>query len=123
LRGFYSTVPREYREAALVGGAGELRVLWSVYAPLSWSAALVLFLFQFTWIWNDLLFGLVLSTSPSVRPVMPSLDGLMGVYGASSMPVVLAGTVVTALPTVVLFFGLRRHFTRGLTLVARAGKA
>ena len=62
LRGFYSTVPREYREAALVEGASEARILGSIYVPLSRSAALVLFLFQFTWIWNDLLFGIV---SPS----------------------------------------------------------
>jgi multiple sugar transport system permease protein len=119
LRGFYSTVPREYREAALVEGASEARILGSIYVPLSRSAALVLFLFQFTWIWNDLLFGIVLSTSPSVRPVMASLSSLMGVYAGSSYPVVLSGALIAASPTLLLFFGLRRFFTQGLTLVAR----
>ena len=121
LRGFYSTVPRELREAALVEGATEGRVLRSIYAPLSVSAALVLFLFQFTWIWNDLLFGLVLTNTPSVRPVMPSLTSLMGLYGASSMPVQLSGALIAALPMLVLFFTLRRFFTEGLSLVARRG--
>jgi multiple sugar transport system permease protein len=121
LRGFYSTVPREYREAALVEGASETRILLSIYVPLSRSAALVLFLFQFTWIWNDLLFGIVLSVSPSVRPVMASLSSLLGVYASSSLPVVLSGALIAASPTLLLFFGLRRFFTQGLTLVARRG--
>lgn len=121
LRGFYSTVPREFREAALVEGASEARILLSLYFPLARSAMLVLFLFQFTWIWNDLLFGIVLSTSPSVRPVMASLSSLLGVYAGSSLPVVLAGALVAASPTLLLFFGLRRFFTRGLMLVARHG--
>jgi multiple sugar transport system permease protein len=119
LRGFYSTVPSEYREAALVEGAHEVRILRSVYAPLSVSAALVLFLFQFTWIWNDLLFGIVLSSSPSVHPVMASLSSLMGLYGGSSLPVELAGTLIAASPMLVLFFTLRRFFTQGLSLVVR----
>jgi multiple sugar transport system permease protein len=119
LRGFYSTVPRELREAALVEGAREVRILRSVYAPLSISAALVLFLFQFTWIWNDLLFGIVLTSSPSDRPVMASLSSLMGVYGGSSLPVELAGTLIAASPMLVLFFCLRRFFTQGLSLVVR----
>jgi len=119
LRGFYSTVPKELREAALVEGAHEVRILRSVYAPLSISAALVLFLFQFTWIWNDLLFGIVLTSSPSDRPVMASLSSLMGVYGGSSLPVELAGTLIAASPMLVLFFCLRRFFTQGLSLVVR----
>lgn len=121
LRGFYSTVPSEYREAALVEGASEARILGTIYVPLSRSAVLVLFLFQFTWIWNDLLFGIVLSSSPSVRPVMASLSSLLGVYGGSSLPVVLSGALVAASPTLFLFFGLRRFFVQGLTLVARQG--
>ncbi|HUB69742.1 MAG TPA: carbohydrate ABC transporter permease [Acidimicrobiales bacterium] len=119
LRGFYSTVPGEYREAALVEGAGEARILRSVYAPLSVSAALVLFLFQFTWIWNDLLFGIVLASSPSVHPVMASLSSLMGVYGGSSLPVELSGALIAASPMLVLFFTLRRFFTQGLSLIVR----
>jgi multiple sugar transport system permease protein len=119
LRGFYSTVPSELREAALVEGASEARILGSIYAPLSVSAVLVLFLFQFTWIWNDLLFGIVLTSSPSVRPVMASLSSLMGVYGGSSLPVELAGTLIAASPMLVLFFTLRRFFTQGLSLVVR----
>ncbi len=121
LRGFYSTVPRDYREAALVEGAPEIRVLQLIYMPLARSAMLVLFLFQFTWIWNDLLFGIVLTSSPGVRPVMASLSSLMGVYAGTSFPVVLAGALVAASPTLLLFFGLRRHFTQGLTLLAKRG--
>ena len=71
LRGFYSTVPRDYREAALVEGAAEIRVLQLIYMPLARSAMLVLFLFQFTWIWNDLL----LRDRPHLVTVGPPRDG------------------------------------------------
>ena len=76
----------------------------------------MLLLFQFTWIWNDLLFGLVLSTSDGVRPITPSLLGLQGVYANSGPPVVLAGALIGSLPTVVLFLFLGRYLLRGLVL-------
>lgn len=119
LRSFFSTVPDELAQAARVDGSGEFRIFCQIYLPLSVSALLVLFLFQFTWIWNDLLFGLVLGVSDSVRPVMPSLTGLMGVYSGISYTVVLAGALVASAPTLVLFLGLQKYFLEGLTLSAR----
>lgn len=119
LRSFFSTVPDELAQAARVDGSGEFRIFCQIYLPLSVSALLVLFLFQFTWIWNDLLFGLVLSNSPEVRPVMASLSSLMGVYAGTSFTVILAGALVASLPTLVIFLGLQRYFMEGLTLVAR----
>ena len=120
LRNFFTTVSEEIPEAARVDGCGHFRIFWSMYLPLSKSALAVLFLFQFTWIWNDLLFGLTLSNSPGVRPVMPALDGLMGIYSSTSMPVLLAGCLVASAPTVLLFAGLQRYFMQGLTLSAKA---
>ncbi|GHO96416.1 permease [Reticulibacter mediterranei] len=119
LRSFFSTVPDEIAQAARVDGSSEFRIFCQLYLPLSVSALLVLFLFQFTWIWNDLLFGLVLSNSPEVRPVMASLSSLMGVYAGTSFTIILAGALVASLPTLVIFLGLQRYFMEGLTLVAR----
>lgn len=119
LRSFFGTVPAEIAQAARVDGSSEFRIFVQIYLPLSVSALLVLFLFQFTWIWNDLLFGLVLSNSSDVRPVMASLSSLMGVYAGTSFTVVLAGALVASLPTLLIFLGLQRYFMEGLTLVAR----
>jgi multiple sugar transport system permease protein len=120
LRGYFSTIPGDYAEAARIDGSSELRIFAKLYLPMSVSALAVLFLFQFTWIWNDLLFGLVLSNSSSIRPVMPSLMSLMGVYAGSSFPVVLAGALVAAAPTLLLFFGLQKYFLEGLTLFVKS---
>lgn len=116
MRGYFTTIPNEIVGAARVDGATEARIFRSVYMPMSFSAIAVVFLFQFTAIWNDLLFGLVLSSSNSVRPVMPSLFGLFGVYSSSAIPVVLAGALLAAGPTIILFFGLQKYFLRGLVM-------
>lgn len=121
LRGFFSTIPAELQDAARLDGAGDFRIYWRIFLPLARGPIAVLLLFQFTWIWNDLLFGLVLSTSDGVRPIMPSLLGMQGVYANSGPPIVLAGALIGSLPTVVLFLFLGRYLLRGLTLTA--GKA
>lgn len=119
MRGFFSTVPEEIVEAARLDGCSEIGILFRIYLPLSLAALLVVFLLQFTWIWNDLLFGLVLGVSDNVRPVMPSLTSLMGVYSGISFTVVLAGALVASAPTLLLFLGLQKYFLEGLTLSAR----
>ena len=116
MRGFFSTIPQEVQDAARLDGASDFRIYWRIFLPLARGPIAVLLLFQFTWIWNDLLFGLVLSTSDGVRPITPSLLGLQGVYANSGPPVVLAGALIGSLPTVVLFLFLGRYLLRGLVL-------
>ncbi len=117
--GFFSTIPQELVGAARVDGCSDIGIFFRIYLPLSFAALLVVFLLQFTWIWNDLLFGLVLSVSNNVRPVMPSLTSLMGVYSGTSFTVILAGALVASAPTLVLFLGLQKYFLEGLTLTAK----
>jgi ABC-type glycerol-3-phosphate transport system permease component len=116
LRGFFSTIPAEIQDAARLDGAGDFRIYWRIFMPLARGPIAVLFLFQFTWIWNDLLFGLVLSTSDGIRPIMPSLLGMQGVYASTGPPILLAGALIGSLPTVILFLVLGRYLLRGLTL-------
>jgi multiple sugar transport system permease protein len=118
MRGFFATIPGEVQDAARLDGAGDFRVYWRIFLPLSRGPIAVLLLFQFTWIWNDLLFGLVLSTSDGVRPIMPSLLGMQGVYANSGPPIVLGGALIGSLPTLVLFLFLGRYLLRGLMLTA-----
>lgn len=116
LRGFFLTVPWQIQEAASLDGASSWRTFWSIMFPLAKAPLILLILIQFTWIWNDLLFGLVLSRSTDVRPIMVALVGMMGVYGASDGPSVIAATLIGSAPTLILFLALQRYFVRGLTL-------
>jgi multiple sugar transport system permease protein len=120
MRGAFSTISREVLEAARLDGCRDFDVYRRICMPLARGSIAVLFLFQFTWIWNDLIFGLVLSTSDGVRPVMPSLAGMQGLYATQGPPIVLAAALIASLPTIVLFLLLRNYMIRGLTLTAGA---
>ncbi|MGA8115177.1 MAG: carbohydrate ABC transporter permease [Actinocatenispora sp.] len=117
-RNFLITVPREIAESAELDGASWPRMFFSIHLPLARSALLAAFIFQFTWIWNDLLFGITLSLSPNVRPVMATLADLNGSYSTVGPPVVLAGALVASVPTVVLFFVFQRFFVNSLKLTS-----
>ena len=103
MRGAFSTISREVLEAARLDGCRDFDVYWRICMPLARGSIAVLFLFQFTWIWNDLIFGLVLSTSDGVRPIMPSLAGMQGLYATQGPPIVLAAALIASLPTILLF--------------------
>jgi multiple sugar transport system permease protein len=120
MRGAFSTISREILEASRLDGCRDFTVYWRICMPLSRGSIAVLFLFQFTWIWNDLIFGLVLSTSDGVRPVMPTLAGMQGLYATQGPPIVLAAALIASLPTIILFLLLRNYMIRGLTLTAGA---
>jgi multiple sugar transport system permease protein len=120
MRGFFSTVPAELQEAARLDGCRDFGVYRRIFMPLARGPIAVLFLFQFTWIWNDLIFGLTLAKSDGIRPIMPSLLGMQGIYSQNGPPTVLAGALVASLPTVALFLFLRRYMIRGLTLTVGA---
>lgn len=116
MRGFFLTVPWELQEAAVLDGASSWQVFWRLMLPLARAPLLLLFLIQFTYIWNDLLFGLVLSQSEGVRPIMVALVGMQGVYGATAAPTIIAATLLASGPTLLLFLFLQRYFIQGLTL-------
>ena len=116
LRNQFTTIEYEIVEAAQLDGLSNFGVYLRIYMPLSVAAVAALFLFQFTWIWNDLLFGLTLSKSPDVRPIMAGLAGLRGTYAAQNIPGVLAGALLASIPTVLIFVALGRYLLRGMTL-------
>jgi multiple sugar transport system permease protein len=119
IRNHFVSIPQEISEAARLDGAGPLRVFAQIFAPLSLNAFATVFILQFTWIWNDLLFGLTLSRSPEIRPIMTALAGLQGQYASASVPVVLAGALIVSVPTFILFFSVQGVFVRGLSVTTR----
>lgn len=116
MRNFLSGIAHQVFEAAVVDGANTWRIFWQIYLPMSFSALVAVFILQATFVWNDLLLGLVLSQSDDVRPLMTSLSSLQSTYGGSTLPIVLAGGLMVSLPTVVLFLATQRFFSRGLNL-------
>jgi multiple sugar transport system permease protein len=120
MRGTFSTISRELLEAARLDGCRDFGIYWRICLPLSRGSIAVLFLFQFTWTWNDLIFGLVLSTSDGVRPIMPTLAGMQGIYATQGPPTMLAAALIASLPTMGLFLLLRNYMIRGLSLTVGA---
>jgi multiple sugar transport system permease protein len=116
LRNHFTTIDHEIVEAAQMDGLSNFGIYGRIYMPLSIPAIAALFLFQFTWIWNDLLFGLTLAKSPAVRPIMAGLAGLRGTYAAQNTPGVLAGALLASVPTILIFILLGRYLLRGMTL-------
>ena len=103
-------------EAALIDGCGPARYFWKLLLPASSSGLAALAVIQSRAIWNDLLFGLTLSQSPEVRPVMTALSALSSAYAGTRVPIILAGGILVSLPTVALFLLTQRIFARGLAL-------
>ena len=123
LRGFFLTVPWELQEAAKVEGATNFQILYKIMMPLAKAPLMLVFLIQFTWIWNDLLFGMVLSRSVGVRPITTTLAGMQSLYKQVDAPTILTATLMASIPTLLIFLLLQKHFIRGLTLGSmNAGK-
>ncbi len=115
LRNFMRTVPGEILDAARVDGCGEFRIYWQMMLPLSLPALAALATLEFTWVFNDFLWALILLQSDSLRPVTAGLATLQGQY-VTDWPLITAGALLATLPTVFVFIFLQRYFIQGLTL-------
>lgn len=113
-RNFYVSIPKALIEAASIDGAGILRTFRSVMLPLSLPGFVVAGIFQFTNIWNDFLFGVVVVTDPRSQPVTVALNNLAGNQSVN-WNVVMAGALIAALPTALAYIGFGRYYVEGLT--------
>ena len=116
LRNHFTTISTEILEAAKIDGLSNFGIYLQICMRLSIAPIAALFLFQFTWIWNDLLFGITLAKSADVRPIMAGLAGMRGIYASQNTPGVLAGALIASVPTALIFLFLHRYLLRGLTL-------
>jgi len=115
LRNFMRTVPGEILDASRVDGCSEFRIYWQIMVPLSLPALAALATLEFTWVFNDFLWALILIQSNSLRPVTAGLATLQGQY-VTDWPLITAGALLATLPTVIVFIFLQRYFIQGLTL-------
>lgn len=112
-RNYYAAVPTDLVEASKIDGAGILGIYRHVILPISMPAFAVVMIWQFTSIWNDFLFGVIITPRPAVQPIMVALNNLAGSY-IVEWNVQMAGALLAALPTMLVYILLGRYFMRGL---------
>ncbi len=115
LRNFMRTLPGEIFDAARIDGAGEFGIYWRIALPLSLPGIAAITVLEFTWIFNDYLWALILIQDDSLKPVTAGLSSLQGQF-VTNWPLVVSGALLAAVPTLLVFFFLQRYFIGGLTL-------
>ena len=120
-RNFYITVPDELISAARIDGAGFWMIFGLILIPISAPITVVAVIFQFTNVWNDFLFGASFSGVDS-RPLMVALNNLVNTStGTKAYNVDMAGAIIAAIPTILVYVTAGRYFVRGLMAGAVKG--
>ncbi|GGB99346.1 ABC transporter permease [Marivita lacus] len=117
MRNFIRALPFPLIEAARVEGVAEWRIFWYVVLPLMKPALAALAVLIFTFIWNDYFWAIVLTQGPGAQPVTAGITSFNAQYRAA-YHLMSAGSIVAALPPVLMFFLMQKHFIAGLTLGA-----
>ncbi|MFC9912580.1 carbohydrate ABC transporter permease [Streptomyces sp. NPDC059862] len=112
LRNFFAEIPRELLEAARLDGAGELRLFARVVMPLGGPAIASLGIFQFLWVWNDMLVALVFSDSGS-QPITVALQTQVRQFG-NNIDVLAPGAFISMVIPLAVFFAFQRQFVSGV---------
>ncbi|MFF1626079.1 carbohydrate ABC transporter permease [Streptomyces sp. NPDC058272] len=112
LRNFFAEIPRELLEAARLDGAGELRLFVRVVMPLGGPAIASLGIFQFLWVWNDMLVALVFSDSGS-QPITVALQTQVRQFG-NNIDVLAPGAFISMVIPLAVFFAFQRQFVTGV---------
>ncbi len=113
LRNFFITLPKDLIEAARMDGASNLAVFRRIVVPLSVPALASFAIFQFLWVWNDLLMALIFVSDPSKQPMTVRIPYLLSTYGQEYHLLSAAAFLLMIVPLVV-FFSLQRYFVQGL---------
>ncbi len=113
LRNFFVTLPKDLIEAARIDGASNLAIFRRIVVPLSVPALASFGIFQFLWVWNDLLMALIFVSDPSKQPMTVRIPYLLSTYGQEYNLLAAAAFLLMILPLIV-FFSLQRYFVQGL---------
>jgi glucose/mannose transport system permease protein len=112
-RNYYASVPSELVEAARIDGAGILGVYRHILFPISLPGFIVVMIWQFTAVWNEFLFAIILVSDPKSQPITVALNNLAGSFSVA-WNVQMAGALLAAIPTLLVYIFLGRYFLRGL---------
>jgi alpha-glucoside transport system permease protein len=120
LRNFMSGIPYELLESGRIDGAGDVGIFARIILPLTTPAIAAMAIFQFMWVWNDLLVALVFVAGSSTVPMTVVVVSLVGAYGNNWHLMTAAAFISMVLP-LIIFFSLQRYFVTGLTAGAVKG--
>jgi alpha-glucoside transport system permease protein len=113
LRNFFITLPPDMIEAARIDGASDFRVFSTIVVPVSVPAIAAYGIFQFLWVWNDLLMALVFVQDSSKFPMTRAIQNLLSQYG-TEWHLLAAGAFLLMIVPLIVFFSLQRYFVQGL---------
>jgi multiple sugar transport system permease protein len=120
MRNFMKALPFELIESARIEGVSELKIFWHIVLPLVRPAIAALSVLIFTFIWNDYFWAVVLINGDDLLPITAGVRSLNGQF-VSQWHLVSAASLLAALPPVLMFFAMQKHFIAGLTLGASKG--
>lgn len=120
LRNFMKQIPASLIEAPRIDGASDLMIYRVVVMPLSISSLAALSVLEFTWIWNDLLWSLILLQSDNLKPVTLGLANMQGEF-VTNYNMVASGSIMAAIAPLAIFLMFQRFFISGLTVGAVKG--
>ena len=113
LHNFMKEIPKSLIEAARVDGAGHVKIFFRIMLPLLTPALAAFGIFQFLWVWNDLLVALTFASDNTVQPMTVALSQLSGTRG-TAWELLSAGAFISIIVPVAVFLSLQRYFVRGL---------
>jgi ABC-type glycerol-3-phosphate transport system permease component len=120
LRQFMMTIPWDLTDAATVDGAGDFTILWQIVLPLVKPALLVIAIFNIMWTWNDFMGPLIYLTNSKQYPLVMGLYAFQTRFGVQ-WHLLMAASLATTLPLIILFFIAQRYFIEGITLTGLKG--
>lgn len=112
-RNYYAEVPSDLVEASRIDGGGIMAVYWHIMFPISVPGFVVVIIWQFTNIWNEFLFAVTILQKPELQPITVALRNLSGSQ-IKEWNIVMAGALIAAIPTLLVYIILGRYFIRGL---------
>ena len=110
----FKTISNEIMESAVIDGASSMRILWSIFLPMSKASIAVVFMTQFSWCYNELMFGMTFVKSASIKPIMATISSFQGNPTAQ-----LVGCLIISIPTIVLYLFLNRNFDTGIVYTTK----
>ncbi|MFI1050954.1 carbohydrate ABC transporter permease [Streptomyces griseoruber] len=114
-RQFFSNMPKELEEAAIVDGCGQIRIFWRIFLPQSWPVIATSLILSFSWTWGDWIAPALLLDTDRTTLAVQLATGYRNAHGGQLNNLVAAGTLVYVVPVLVLFLILQRGFVAGVS--------
>ncbi|PJN90127.1 MULTISPECIES: carbohydrate ABC transporter permease [Bacillaceae] len=115
LRQFFMGLPKELEEAARLDGCNHFQIYWKVMLPLAKPGLIALGIFTTLWSWNELMWPMIVNSSPESMTLSVGLSSLQGQY-LTNYPILMAGSFLAILPMLVLFIILQKQFIEGIAV-------